>query len=578
MEKTENNPAKKRLYWGYLFLVLLVRLLLVSGLRVWAVADDRYDDGLMITLASKLMKYRWLGEYNQGTLVKGVTFPFYLMILNKLGLPFVFANVLLCFAACLAFITAAGRFIRSRAVLCGIFTLLMFNPLTSASWTLNRVYRDSIYSQIVLLLFAFVIELFAGRSGSARRYCVYAAAAGLMLAAVWHVREDSAWVLPFVLAALIVTALFIVFDKGLPKKALRLAATAAVPGILVLSILAVCTVNYLSYGIFVQNTLMGGSLPRLVKDLSCIKPDEFLPQVPVPASTRQKAYAVSPAFQKVEPVLEGHGFVKIAHQNPHCQMLVWALMDSVYTMGDKSARASQAFYKQSAVEIEQAAKKGELPTRGGYVHMFVSPWDNRYIGPMKTAFGQVLAMTVHMSDCNSQTLACKNLPILTQEQPTAGSDAQVQLTETVTNSLAYKVGEQMPQRQKRIDFLNKIAGLYNKLNAPFTLLGFICYLLLTVRLLWQLFTKRKPAFEGWLIITGLALSYLIRLLLISYTDVSACYSNYYMYLAPCYWLLLAAVCLSVALTIQWAAQGVRSKNFRRFTAMAVAGIGSRIEK
>lgn len=578
MNVTVKKPVKNKLYWGYLFFVLLVRLLLVSGLRVWSVAFDRYDDGLLINLATKLMKYRWLGEYNQGTLVKGVMFPFYLAVLNKLGLPFVFANVLLCFAACLAFVTAAGRFIRSRAVLCGIFTLLMFNPLASASWTLNRVYRDSIYSPLVLLLFAFVIELFAGRNGSLRRYWAYAVAAGLMLAAVWHTREDSAWVLPFVIAALLVTALLIIFEKGLPGKAQRVAATAAAPVILALSIVAVCTVNYLSYGVFIQNTLMDGSLPRLVKDLSCIKPDVFMPQVPVPLSTREKAYAVSPTFKKVEPFLESHGFVVIAHKNPQCQMLIWALMDGVSTMGDTSARASQAFYKQSAVEIEAAMKNGELPTRGGYVHMFVSPWDNRYIGPLKNMIGVTLTMTAHMSDCNSKTYACTDLPILAQEMITPGTAAQFDQTETVTNSLAYKAGDKLPTRQKGIDFLNKIAGLYNKLNAPFTVLGLICYLLLTARLIWQLVLKRKPAFEGWLIITGLALSYLVRVILISYTDVSAGYSNYYMYLAPCYWLLLAAVCLSVALAMQWAAETVRSENFRRLSSRLIAAAGGRTAK
>lgn len=529
---------KNTFFWAFILFMLLVKILLAMGLRTFAYAEDHYDDGMMIHGAVNLINYRWLGDYTQYTLAKGAAFPIYLMLIHHIGMPYLIANTLMCFASSLAFILVIRKIIPNRLVLCIFYVVLMFNPINFTAWTFNRVYRDSIYSYLVVLLFSFIIAIYLNRKGKISKIILYAVGAGFFLSAAWLAREDSAWVLPFVAAALILTGCFVAFDKKVLHKARRLAALAIVPVFLVVSILAVSIANYRCYGVFATTELSGGSLPKLVKELSIIQPDQWMARSSIPESSRLKAYEVSPTFAKIKPTLEKHPFVVYANKNPSCQMLVWALLDSTEWFGKKDGWSSQKFYQKSADEIQDAINKGKIRTRGGYVHMFVSPWDNRYLYPLFRTFFVTTRMTVFMNNFDRTILNAGN-------SATSGSKEQVRQLEYVTNSLVYYKDEPIPARQNKIDLANKISMIYHKLNPFFSALGGMCYLYILLRFLLSIRSKKFILFDAWIITTGIYLSYVLRLLLISYTDISAEFSKYPMYLAAAYWLLPMAVFTSI---------------------------------
>lgn len=529
---------KNTIFIGYIILILLIRLYLATGVRVWAFVTNHYDDGMMLKDAASLIANNWLGAFDQYTLAKGITFPLYLMLLHKIGLPFLFSNVLMCFIASFVFIMVFRKIIPNKIVLSIIYTVLMFNPIASASWTFNRVYRDSLYSYLVVILFSIIIKIYLNRKGNISKNFLFSIVAGIFLSATWLAREDSPWVVPFVGMALIITACFILFDKQVKQKVMRLVVLAIIPILLVCSIITVSTINYIHYGVFITNEYTGGYLPKLFKALTIIQPDEWMPQVPIPKSTREKAYEVSPTFAKLKPVLENHTFVVEGKGNASCSMLAWAVIDSVQWYGLKDAKSSQEFYKKSAEEINSAIEKGKLPVRGGYLFMFESPWDNRYIKPLIKSLGETLRMTIHMSEF-------ENKPLSDQNMGGMGSNEQVRNLEYITNNLAYYQGETVPKKQGKLDITNGISKIYYKVNPIIFVIGILAYLYITLRFIFSIRRKKYCMCDEWIILTGLFLSYFLRLLLISYTDVCSIFMKYPMYLAPCYWLLIMTIFPSI---------------------------------
>ncbi|ADZ20017.1 membrane protein [Clostridium acetobutylicum EA 2018] len=544
--KIKINNLKKKGLVVYILLILLFRLILATGLRVWAFGDNQYDDGMMIKNAANLIGGNWLGKYDQYIFAKGITFPLYLDIIHMIGLPFIFANVLMCFVASLTFIIVIKKIIPNINALAIIYTVLMFNPIASDSWTLQRVYRDSIYSYLVVILFSLIIAIYLNRRTSSSKLLCFSLGAGFFLSAVWLAREDSPWVSPFVAVALIVTAVLIFLDKNLEIKIRlkKILSLTVIPIFLIISILTVSTINYTHYGVFMTNEYTGGYLPELFKELTIIKPDKWMPQVPIPRSTREKAYKVSPTFAKLKNTLENHAFVATTPGgNASCSMLAWAVIDSTQWYGLKDARSSQEFYKKSSEEIKAAIKSGKLKTRGGYIFMFESPWNNSYIKPLIRSLGETLRMTIHMSKYENKPLSNLNISSF-------GTDSQTRQLEYITNNIAYNKEDVIPKRQTKVAISNKISLIYYELNPYLFLIGLIGYVYITLRFLLSIRKKKYFLADEWLITTGIFLSYLLRLLLISYTDVCSIFMQYSMYLAPSYWLILMFTFTSIFISMR----------------------------
>jgi hypothetical protein len=551
--RTKKHTTKKSFFTIYIFVILLIRLILATGVRVWAFSDNQYDDGMMLRDAANLIAGNWLGKFDQYTLAKGITFPLYLSIIHKIGLPFIFGNVLLCFAASLTFVMVIKKIIQNRNSLIIIYTILMFNPIASASWTFQRAYRDSIYSYLVVILFSLIIAIYLNRDGSLQKISLYSIMSGFFLSAVWLAREDSPWVMPFVVVAIIITGFSIFFNKKCKQKIEKFLTLTLIPIFLILSIIVVSTINYVHYGVFATNEYTGGYLPDLFKSLTVIQPDDWLPDVPIPKSTREKAYEVSPTFAKLKPVLENHVFVATANGNASCSMLAWAIIDSVEYYGLKDGKSSQMFYKKSSQEINDAIKDGKLKTRGGYLFMFESPWNNRYIKPLIKSLVETLRMTIHMSEY-------KDMPLSAVNMNSFGTNDQVRELEYITNNLSYYKDEKISKRQTKLDIMNRISAIYYDLNPFFFVIGLLGYLYIALRFILSIQPKRYFLKDEFIILSGLFLSYILRLLLISYTDVCSIFMKYPMYLAPSYWLVLMFTSTSIFVAYRDIVKSLNSKS------------------
>ena len=86
----KNLSTRRKEVFFFLSMVLfgVLKEFLVYNLPIMAVPKGIHDDWIMVHMADALRGGRWLGEYNDLTLTKGMFFPLYLAVINFLHLSY----------------------------------------------------------------------------------------------------------------------------------------------------------------------------------------------------------------------------------------------------------------------------------------------------------------------------------------------------------------------------------------------------------------------------------------------------------------------------------------------------------
>lgn len=116
---------KKTKISDYIWLLIAVgaailRIGMMMRTPIYALANYKHDDLLLVTLAQHLQEGEWLGPYNNLTLVKGISFPVFLALCNRFCIPYLFGMGLFYTGAVILFVTAVREQISNRWVQLGI--------------------------------------------------------------------------------------------------------------------------------------------------------------------------------------------------------------------------------------------------------------------------------------------------------------------------------------------------------------------------------------------------------------------------------------------------------------------------
>ena len=377
-----------RLFKAAFLSLILIKLILVMGHRMHPLALFLpHDDGLMYNMAVSITNGKWLGAYNQLTLAKGVFFPIWLAFLNLLSLPMLVGNQILYTASCLFFIWCIKPIIKNKKILVLTFTVLLFNPLTLGIPNLLRVYRDGIFPSLIIFVFAGIIGMFLYRDND-KKMLICSSLYGIGLSAAWHTREDTFWVLPFVIIANIVIAIFIFIDKKCMNRIKKSICLILPLIMLIISNLSVSTLNYIAYGRFVRNDYMSRDFQGAFGALARVAHERFDYFNPVPEEVRMKIYQMSPAFNELRPFLdegplEGwkeHGKIQFGwSQHDFYSWFMWALRDAVACAGYyENPQKAKEYYIRLAKEINDAIDRGLLPGRSGKRSTLATPYSKEY--------------------------------------------------------------------------------------------------------------------------------------------------------------------------------------------------------
>lgn len=342
----------------------LVYCALAANLPFFVPAESPVDDGLFVRLGRELAEGRWLGTYDMTTLAKGPGYPFLLAVFAWLGLPVSIGHALLHCGAAVAAGALVGRMARSRRLGTALALGLIFLP-SGLSPGQRRIFREAVYpDQTLLLLVLAGATLLLASSRRAR--WAGGVVTGSCLGWVWLTREEGVWLLP----ALAVIAV---------------AATAGVEGSRrresVLAILAIATSflaiqggyrlgNLLRYERWTGVEIHDRAFRRVMAALRSVEAGEAVPFVPVHRGARAAAYAASPSFAALRPVIDPPGGLAWQHG---CQALpvtcgdiaggqfLWALRTALQRVSDpRSAAEAAAHWNRIAQELEAACASGAL--------------------------------------------------------------------------------------------------------------------------------------------------------------------------------------------------------------------------
>lgn len=399
----QRKAAEQRVRWMTTALVvgllIILRFMLSNRLPIYIIANSPHDDGWVVSRATYLLQGQWMGPYDQYTLIKGVFSPLLLAFSTGIGMTFQGLNTALYCFACLVFVTAIRPMIKRRWLLLVCFALLLFNPISYALETGQRVYRNGMSQWQLLLIFGCLIALFVRRNYNWRGLLKWAILAGATLGAFLNTREDGVWIYPFVLAATVVTIIAYLLEKKhsraqitLEKKHFRgqsmlfllpLALALMTNG-------AVAVMNYAYYGAPVVNDRDGGKYAKVMQDLYLITPDAEEDELyqsekyqnlyyNIYASTVEKAFIASPTLQSAaQPIRDAitmwDSWEDIKDGEPLSDHILFAIRDGVKNAGHyQSLPETEAFYGQVHQELQAAFKDGTLEKRGVSLSAMAAP-------------------------------------------------------------------------------------------------------------------------------------------------------------------------------------------------------------
>lgn len=496
----------------FLIITIIAKILLIKVQPVRYLPTNKYDDGLMVNMANNLLQGKWLGEYNCLTLVKGIFTPLFIAITKIIGIPFLIGQDLFYDISCIFVIYVVGKILKNKKLLGIIYICLIFNPITYSA-ELCRVYRDGIYSGLTMFLIGFAYIIFLNRRENIQKQIKYFVGLGITLSSLYLCREETIWLLPFVLMSTIITMIFIAKDKNINNTKKRLLLYLIPIGIVIVNNLLVCTINYKNYGVFELNQYWSKEFKSAYGALTRVKPKETYSRVPVSQETMKRIYEISPKFKELEKYLsgeEGKRWSKCGDsQYGEIQggWLHWALIRAVEEQGYyKDAKTANKYYQELADEINNAIDNGKIE---GYQEKRVS------IVP-KFSYKEILETFIKSEKAiKYQT---KYYLVNTEVQWSYKDDEKdVTMWQNVTTSKTDFVEKYTGKFDKlKLEILKNIKIIYEKVNPCLFIISIIC---LIVEVIYFIRNKEKN-YKQILLILGLVTLYYCRIFIITFTSIT----------------------------------------------------------
>ena len=530
-----NERPYRKQFVSLIFVIFIccIKLWLVQGLPLAARGDHNYDDALFIELAHHIIHGDWLGPYHSRTLIKGPVYPLWIAFTFYLGIPLLLAQHLLYIGACMLFFIAIyPKDSKSYILIAFGFCLLVFNPATYST-ELLRVVRDGIYPSLMILVISCLMGMYTYRRYSANILGLWAIGTGISFSLFWMTREEGVWLLPSFLFWIGII-LWDIYSSKMERWQFQMFLVLAVPLLIWGAIgWSVSYINYYKYGIFGIVEIKTPEFRKAYGALTRIEQKSFKQFLPVPKSTREKVYAVSPSFAELEPYLEGKVGKAWAKQSSLLLYsvpneiaggwFIWAFRNSVAMAGyHANGPLALMYYNKLSQEINSACEK-KLISCGPERKTLTPPWRWEYIHFFEYGIPAKIVKSIHFS------------PIEIGIIPNTGKGQMLSLFKELTgspldlseNPVKIAINKRKLELLKRI---NKLYGLIMPLLIYFSLFFF------SVDLVKRIYQRRFTFYVYCA--SGILTGVVIRLALLSYIDITSFPGFTSQYLASVYSLLI----------------------------------------
>lgn len=546
----------------------LVRLVFSDRLPpVFGHSDS--DEFWFVNAADSLRQGKWLGTYDQYTLIKGSFGPMVLTMSHKAGLTFLHALTLLHIGACAFFTFVASRFCRNRFVVIATFAFLLFNPLSFSCDTFQRVYRNGMSVWQVPLVLGGLCMVFLRSGDGIRRLLPWGAFSGGVLWMLLNTREDGAWMAPFLLVCVALSCIR-AWRAGGDRRArfIRTATCLVALAIVLVGNAALCAANWHVYGLPMRNDRDSGNYARAMRDLYLIKPDpadEARLSTPehaghyhnVTYSTLCQAYAASPtlrsARREIDDKLTGWGRGLGEHgRDLYVDHILFALRDGLRDAGHyRSLPETEAFFGDVHRELSEAFADGRLVRRGVSFTAMAAPFRWRHVPRVMREWARALVKGVGFCGARAELIDPKSFP-------------RLMVRPHLLRSFERMSGQRMadraewPELRPHIDRANAVAASYAAVTPWLFLLALAAHVS-TACLLMRRRIHKGVLLDGWLLATGILGCLLFHSACIGYMTATTFQATIYDYMAPSIQSVVLFIVLVAAVSTGAAAEASRPR-------------------
>ena len=493
-------------YWlVLLFIILLIiKILIVQVQPTTAKYSMIYDDQLMIEQTNSIVSGNWLGEYNSKTLTKGVFTPLFIALTYILNIPFLIGKEIFYGIACIVFVLIISKKIKSKIALICIYIIILINPV-EYSVQLCRVYRDGLYTSLILFLLAFLIGIFINRKEGIKKQIKYFIGLGISFGATYLCREETIWLLPVILIMSIATIIPNYLNKKIFLYIIPIVITLLLTNV-------VCMINYKYYGVYTLNQYWGKAFQLAYGALLRIKPQEEKQRVPITRETMQRLYEVSPKFAELKDFFEGQEGddwrdMGITIEGEMTGGYVqWALMDAVESLGYyETATKAEKYYTELAEEINKLCDEGIIESRTQKIVSNSCYFELGDILKTITKMPETIKYQYTLEDISMMVINPGEIIELEKEKI---------LFKKMTNQQIVTMGHYTQKNNRtRIMILEKIEKIYENINP------YLFYISIIVVVIFVLINikKLKEVYEELVILIAIAGLYASRILIITFT-------------------------------------------------------------
>lgn len=559
--KISHSKDKQFLLFAIFFLI--IKIILMKDVTIYAITTAFADDQLMVHIAEKLLRLNWLGGYNHYTLAKGCFFPFFLAVGKFFHIDFISCVQILYALSCYLFLRAIRPVICFQWTIYPFYLLMLFNPIMASSEVIQRVYRNSITPAQVLLVFGGQLGFYLRYQYGKKFSMKWAIVTTCGFISLWFSREDTIWVVPFLIVSAVVIFLKAIihgfFHNVTCKKRVQYIIILLLPFLALPACrLPITLINGVVYNSWTDNELTHGAFPKVMNALYAIDMEEPTPYTSIGREKIEKVYEISPTLASIQDSLDAVMDLYAAQSgrieenkkygNVENGWFFWALRDAVQLEGYyKDGRTADRFYQAIHNEIEIAFKNGKLRQQATMPSALMPPWQSGMLSSLLSTIAQADA---YVSSENE-------LFLLDRIAVDDGSDGIARFewitgrhaVRAVSSIDSYIYSDSLAYIDSNFSyiFFNSLAGIFRIISMPLASIGKICSLIL---LLLFFIKKQKQNASILLMLSGIAGGLLCLYAGVAYNELRSCSSIAYMYLCGAYPLAQVFSVLAIIAVVQ----------------------------
>lgn len=339
------------------------RIILAGRTPLLLQGDAKYDDFLLVKYADSIYHHQWLGEYCHTTLLKTISAPFLLVINRLLGIDYGFYLIIIYILSVILLVYAFNLFLTNTLWEVCTYLFLLYSPIMFHMENVQKIYRGGFIVSFSMLVIAGVVGGFASCRRDVRIQMLWVMVESISLPIFWFLKEDSIWLMPFVLAGSIVSILYVISKKSVIDRSVLRVIICVIPII----VLLVCKSsyqekNYRVYGVRTETDRSGTEFSNVISDMLHIE-NASKGTAWVTREALIKACDASPALNTIRDSLVSV-YENRAEDNGDVDgdFVIMAIREAAAKNGiyDQNGEKTELFYSNVHNELTQAFINGKL--------------------------------------------------------------------------------------------------------------------------------------------------------------------------------------------------------------------------